>query len=491
MTARRIAWTMVLAAVSAGCRRGGGNTATSPNMAIVVSLTAGSVAGLGACPDAGAVGLVTSTTDGGVSYALYYCSVNGSTKKLAWTQITCDATNASAVAYVPGTQSLFVCADQTWAAVPIPPGPPGPQGLQGTQGPAGPMGAPGDQLQITPEPPGPNCASGGQRIDIGQSSVTGFVVKRTQYVCNGTNPSGGGCSVGASQCVGNQPQVCSVNAVWVDLGAPCQFACVGGACTACLPGVTLCASSTSVQACDSQGNLGAVAACGAHQACVPSGPGQGACNCIVDQKCTTLHDPVCNWVNTSQVSTSCQTDAQGCVFSLSQECEFPCQQNGCCGVGDDLTPLIENVCGGACVVSTDPNNCGACGHTCGAGTQCIRQPNGNGTCGVCQPHIGGGLPIPNEYTCNGTLATVCGDNGYWLPPAQYAGLCGCSVNFGEPCNTCGVRGCDDGCYKAKECDPSSGQLCDSYGNLAGSYCSLCSGDLSNFCNPSGSCECVY
>jgi hypothetical protein len=449
------------------------------------------VAGLGACPDAGAVGLVTSSVDGGVTYALYSCSTNGTPKKLTWAPINCDTSNAGAVAYVPGTQSLFVCADQAWGAVPIPPGPQGQQGPQGIQGDAGPMGAPGtagDQLRITPEPPGANCASGGQRIDIGQPISTGFAVKMTQYVCNGTNPSGGGCAVGTAQCVGNQPQVCSVNAVWVDLGAPCQFACIGGSCTDCLPGVTTCGGPKTVQACDAQGHLGPPVACGAHQGCISSGPGQGACGCNVDPACTTAHDPVCIVENTSPMSTSCFVDGQGCVFSETRDCQEGCLQNGCCDHGD-FPPLVEMVCGGVCVTSTDPNNCGACGHTCGPGTRCIRQPNGNGTCGVCDPNLEGGLP--SEYSCNGTLATICGPDGNWMPPVQYPGLCGCTLNLGSPCNQCGVRACDNSCVAKEECDPSSSELCGSDGNFLGIVCTLCSGDLSNFCNTSGHCDCTF
>src|SRR5580658_6790310 len=57
-----------------------------------VTLEATSVGGLGACTNAGEVGLVTPTgSDGGVSYELYYCKTKGG----AWTAVVCNATASS------------------------------------------------------------------------------------------------------------------------------------------------------------------------------------------------------------------------------------------------------------------------------------------------------------------------------------------------------------------------------------------------------------
>jgi hypothetical protein len=78
-----------------------------------------------------------------------------------------------------------------------------------------------------------------------------------------------------------------------------------------------------------------------------------------------------------------------------------------------------------------------------------------------------------------------------MPPVQYPGLCGCTLNLGIACNQCGVRACDDSCQPARECDPTSSQLCGPVGNWEGSIRDLCSGDLTNLCNASGHCDCTF
>lgn len=71
-------------------------------------------------------------------------------------------------------------------------------------GSTGPMGAAGSNgangvstlVTVTPEPPGANCANGGQRIDTGPDSNGNGVldaseITQSTYVCNGTNGSNG------------------------------------------------------------------------------------------------------------------------------------------------------------------------------------------------------------------------------------------------------------------------------------------------------------
>src|SRR3974390_3176626 len=86
-----------------GASQGGGNSRQPANY--VVTIEAASVAALGACPHDGAVGLVTSTADGGTTYTLYRCNNGGN-----WTAIPCNNGQAGSVAYVPGSPgSLFAC----------------------------------------------------------------------------------------------------------------------------------------------------------------------------------------------------------------------------------------------------------------------------------------------------------------------------------------------------------------------------------------------
>jgi hypothetical protein len=70
-----------------------------------------------------------------------------------------------------------------------PQGPQGPQGLgeAGPQGPQGLPGTPGSQVVVVPEPPGSNCAAGGEAIEIGVDTDGGFAIQQVTYVCNGVS----------------------------------------------------------------------------------------------------------------------------------------------------------------------------------------------------------------------------------------------------------------------------------------------------------------
>jgi hypothetical protein len=281
----------------------------------VIDSVAATLGSLGNCTT-GQVGLVTSTSDGGVADSLYYCTAKG-----AWTAIACNAAASGSVAYVPGASgSLFVCSQLSWIPVPIPPGaqgdagPQGPQGqagaagatggvgatgptgatgaqgpvgsnglnglngfngLNGTNGSSGPQGAtgpqgpqgsaglagtsgatgaqgppgvagatgatgpqgvpgeegspgaPGSQIEVTPEPPGANCATGGERIDVGEVVDGGFEIQQSTYVCNGngTAPDASpSCGTTQSLCLGT----CVYTAVdWANCGV-CGHQCSTG-----------------------------------------------------------------------------------------------------------------------------------------------------------------------------------------------------------------------------------------------------------------------
>jgi hypothetical protein len=78
----------------------------------------------------------------------------------------------------------------------------GPQGPAGAIGPQGPAGASGSQIQLTTEPPGANCPTGGERIDISVLGDGGLSSSQTAYVCNGISSSTvttpGGADAGAA-----------------------------------------------------------------------------------------------------------------------------------------------------------------------------------------------------------------------------------------------------------------------------------------------------
>lgn len=167
--------------------------------------------------------------------SLWQCNLN------TWIRIPCTDLLAGAVAYASLSNSLWSCVGGTWTQIALPEagpagppgsqgeaGPPGPVGPQGDAGPPGPQGEPGPSgesslVNVTPEAPGPNCAQGGTRIDVGiDLNGNGVLdpneITSTSYVCNGTpaNPCLGvdtlRCAAG-SRLVGTAVDVTSLASV--------------------------------------------------------------------------------------------------------------------------------------------------------------------------------------------------------------------------------------------------------------------------------------
>jgi GH35 family endo-1,4-beta-xylanase len=181
-----------------------------------VDLTVQSPSALPACTSAlaGNVAFVASPP------SLWQCNAG------QWVPIPCVDALAGAVAYASLSQTLWACVEGQWTQIALPdagpPGPQGPAGPQGDAGPQGPQGVPGPQgpqgvpgpqgepgasgqtslVNVTPEPPGPNCAQGGTRIDVGlDTNEDGILesneITATSYVCNGqpANPCLGATSL--------------------------------------------------------------------------------------------------------------------------------------------------------------------------------------------------------------------------------------------------------------------------------------------------------
>jgi hypothetical protein len=235
------------------------SASTPVNGVYTVQIQTAASSGMPACNSmtAGETAIVTS------SAALESC-LGG-----AWVPIPCLV--GGQVAYNSATDALFACTEGTgggparWTQITLPQGPqgdigpagpqgpqgiPGEAGAPGAQGPQGNVGAtgaqgatgeagapgePGSQIQVTPEPPGPNCATGGERIDVGEVADGGFEIQQTAYVCNGTGAAAdagaGACNPGTRQCSGNGSQTCGEDGQWSEALDCGSNTCSSGICT--------------------------------------------------------------------------------------------------------------------------------------------------------------------------------------------------------------------------------------------------------------------
>jgi hypothetical protein len=144
------------------------------NAVYLVELTTTTPAGLPEPCTSGTVAFVSSPP------GLWTCANN------LWTQISCTVSKSGSVAYASATQTLFACLNKQWTRIALPAGPPGPPGPRGPQGDAGAQSL----VKLTQEPPGHNCADGGERIDVGidrdgDGVLQPSEITQTAYVCNG------------------------------------------------------------------------------------------------------------------------------------------------------------------------------------------------------------------------------------------------------------------------------------------------------------------
>ncbi len=265
-----VALSVSVAMIGTGCSSEDGRPGTEPSSApppvngvFDVTIQSATVAGLPTCAAAlaGTTGIVVPASP--ALPTLYACLANN------WVAVPCVTTLAGDVAYASTTKTLWACSGGHWTPIALPagtpgdagpPGPQGPAGTQGpvgTQGPAGPKGdagppgpqgpqgdagPPGSSALVTPEPPGPNCAAGGERIDVVDSH--GLVLS-TAYVCNGV--VGQTCSHGMCSCPTGQmvcADVCTNTQSDLSNCGGCGVACDEG--SSCLDGA--CKRTTAIAA---------------------------------------------------------------------------------------------------------------------------------------------------------------------------------------------------------------------------------------------------
>jgi hypothetical protein len=155
-----------------------------------------------------------------------------------------------------------------------------------------------------------------------------------------------------------------------------------------------------------------------------------ACNnmCRADQDCC---DGVCTDVTSDP--NNCGTCGHVCNTQGQEPTASDCTNSYCtCGTGPECTGG-EVCCGASCRdLNNDPSNCGSCGRKCAEGEAC-----NNGTC-ECAPGVTCGA---NEACCNGTCVDTSSDD-------QNCGTCDNVCENGNTCNNgqCNCNGeiCEGG-----------------------------------------------
>ncbi|MBL8604803.1 MAG: hypothetical protein JNK72_22945 [Myxococcales bacterium] len=272
-----------------------------------------------------------------------------------------------------------------------------------------------------------SCGACGRACSFANASAT----------CANSTCALGTCNAGFANCDGNAANGCETN---INTTLAACGAC-GRVCAAPTGGSATCTGGTCVQACPAgQSNCGGV--------CRPTG---AACTSAGTGGCAQTGTIVC-----SGTTTTCSA-----VPRTSGTCTAPA--GGTCGAGGVCAcPTGQTNCSNTCrALTTDVNNCGACGRICTAPTggsvtcansTCVQAcPAGQSNCGgVCRPTGAtctsagtGGCAQTGTLVCSGTT-TACSavprTSGTCTAPAGgtcgAGGVCACPTGQTNCSNTC-------------------------------------------------------
>jgi len=152
--------------------------------------------------------------------------------------------------------------------------------------------------------------------------------------------------------------------------------------------------------------------------------------------------------NTQNAYGKCVSNCQACLHGGGRPCvpgacchgNEACCAGKCCANG-------EACCSDACVnLSSDNNNCGACGHVCPAGSTCQNGECVNPSCG-CDVNT----PCNQAIPCGGSDSCNC-----WVDSSHTFCFCGPL----DPCSNHQPCGPDDSCPDGQVCvENCCGKLC--------------------------------